>query len=72
VITTVLNSAALRFTSIPGWRRLSAQYRSYMQIILLGAAIVSLAIQEWSIGVLLPKNAVGGRQPPLRVKPMAC
>jgi Ca2+-transporting ATPase len=39
--------------SIPGWRRLSAQYRSYMQIILLGAAIVSLAIQEWSTGVLL-------------------
>ena len=29
------------------------QYRSYMQIILVGAAIVSLAIKEWSTGVLL-------------------
>ncbi len=37
----------------PGWRRFVEQYRSYMQIILLGAAIVSLAIQEWSTGVLL-------------------
>jgi P-type Ca2+ transporter type 2C len=39
--------------SVPGCRRLSGQYRSYMQIILLGAAVVSLAIQEWSTGVLL-------------------
>jgi Ca2+-transporting ATPase len=38
---------------VPGWRRLTAQYRSYMQIILLAAAIVSLAIQEWSTAVLL-------------------
>jgi P-type Ca2+ transporter type 2C len=37
----------------PGWKRLLGQYRSYMQIILVGAAIVSLAIQEWSTGVLL-------------------
>ena len=29
------------------------QYRSYMQIILVAAAIVSLAIKEWSTGVLL-------------------
>jgi Ca2+-transporting ATPase len=35
------------------WKRLLAQYRSYMQIILVGAAIVSLAIQEWSTGALL-------------------
>ena len=37
----------------PGWRRFLDQYRSYMQIILLAAAIVSLAIKEWSTGVLL-------------------
>ena len=39
--------------AIPGWKRLAAQYRSYMQIILVAAAIVSLAIKEWSTGVLL-------------------
>ena len=38
---------------VPGWRRFVGQYRSYMQMILLGAAIVSLAIKEWSTGVLL-------------------
>jgi P-type Ca2+ transporter type 2C len=38
---------------VPGWQRFVAQYRSYMQMILLGAAIVSLAIKEWSTGVLL-------------------
>ena len=37
----------------PGWRRFLEQYRSYMQMILLAAAIVSLAIKEWSTGVLL-------------------
>src|SRR5437764_4039615 len=37
----------------PGWRRFLEQYRSYMQIILVAAAIVSLAIKEWSTGVLL-------------------
>ena len=31
----------------------STQYRSYMQIILLVAAVVSLLIKEWSTGVLL-------------------
>ena len=39
--------------SVPGWRRFVQQYTSYMQIILVGAAIVSLAIKEWSTGVLL-------------------
>ena len=39
--------------AVPGWKRLVGQYRSYMQIILLGAAIVSLVIKEWSTGVLL-------------------
>ena len=37
----------------PGWRRFAEQYRSYMQIILVVAAIVSLLIKEWSTGVLL-------------------
>jgi P-type Ca2+ transporter type 2C len=39
--------------AVPGWRRFAEQYRSYMQIILVAAAIVSLAIKEWSTGVLL-------------------
>ena len=38
---------------VAGWRRFVEQYRSYMQLILLGAAIVSLVIKEWSTGVLL-------------------
>jgi Ca2+-transporting ATPase len=37
----------------PGWRRFLDQYRSYMQLILVGAAVVSLVIQQWSTGVLL-------------------
>ena len=37
----------------PGWRRFIDQDRSYMQLILVGAAIVSLAIKEWSTAVLL-------------------
>jgi len=37
----------------PGWRRFAGEYRSYMQIILVVAAIVSLLIKEWSTGVLL-------------------
>jgi P-type Ca2+ transporter type 2C len=37
----------------PGWRRFLDQYRSYMQIILIVAAIVSLLIKEWSTGILL-------------------
>jgi P-type Ca2+ transporter type 2C len=39
--------------AVPGWRRFAEQYRGYMQIILVAAAIVSLAIKEWSTGVLL-------------------
>jgi P-type Ca2+ transporter type 2C len=38
---------------VPGWRRFLGQYRSYMQIILVAAAVVSLLINEWSTGVLL-------------------
>ncbi|MET7457466.1 HAD-IC family P-type ATPase [Streptomyces sp. NPDC005574] len=37
----------------PAWRRFLDQYRSYMQLVLVAAAIVSLAIQEWSTAILL-------------------
>ncbi|WP_406186747.1 cation-translocating P-type ATPase [Streptomyces sp. NBC_01006] len=37
----------------PAWRRFLAQYRSYMQIVLVAAAIVSLVIQEWTTAILL-------------------
>jgi P-type Ca2+ transporter type 2C len=36
-----------------GWLRFLDQYRTYMQLILLGAATVSFAIKEWSTGILL-------------------
>jgi Ca2+-transporting ATPase len=39
--------------SKPTWRRFLEEYRSYMQIILVVAAVVSLVIKEWSTGVLL-------------------
>ena len=37
----------------PGWLRFLAEYRAYMQIILVGAAVVSLLVKEWSTAVLL-------------------
>ncbi|MFB6984356.1 cation-translocating P-type ATPase [Streptomyces scopuliridis] len=37
----------------PAWRRFLAQYRSYMQIVLVAAAVVSLLIQEWTTAILL-------------------
>ncbi|WP_328673404.1 cation-translocating P-type ATPase [Streptomyces sp. NBC_00328] len=37
----------------PAWRRFAEQYRSYMQIVLVVAAVVSLAIAEWSTAILL-------------------
>ena len=37
----------------PGWRAFLAQYRSYMQIILLAATVVSMMIGEWGTAVLL-------------------
>jgi Ca2+-transporting ATPase len=37
----------------PGWLRFLDEYRSYMQLILIGAAIVSLAIKEWTTAVVL-------------------
>ncbi|MBZ9594499.1 HAD-IC family P-type ATPase [Streptomyces erythrochromogenes] len=38
---------------VPAWRRFLAQYRSYMQIVLLAAAAVSLLIREWTTAILL-------------------
>jgi Ca2+-transporting ATPase len=38
---------------VPGWRRFLDEYRAYMQIILSVAAVVSLAIKEWSTAVVL-------------------
>ena len=38
---------------VPAWKRFIGQYRTYMQLILLVAAVVSLVIKEWSTGVLL-------------------
>jgi P-type Ca2+ transporter type 2C len=35
------------------WRRFLVQYRSYMQLILVGAAVVSFAIKEWGTGIVL-------------------
>ncbi|HZC53610.1 MAG TPA: HAD-IC family P-type ATPase [Mycobacterium sp.] len=37
----------------PGWLRFIDEYRSYMQLILSAAAIVSLLIKEWTTAVLL-------------------
>jgi Ca2+-transporting ATPase len=37
----------------PNWLRFLNQYRSYMQIILIAAAIVSLAIAQWATAILL-------------------
>ena len=37
----------------PGWRRFLEQYSSYMQIILVATAVVSLLVKEWSTAVLL-------------------
>ncbi len=38
---------------VPGWRRFLDEYRSYMQIILLAAVVVSLVIAEWGTAALL-------------------
>ena len=37
----------------PGWRRFLAEYRSYLQIILVAAAAVSVVTREWTVGALL-------------------
>ncbi len=35
------------------WRRLFGQYSSYMQLILVGASVVSLLIKQWSTAIVL-------------------
>ncbi|GHD68309.1 ATPase [Streptomyces mirabilis] len=37
----------------PAWHRFLRQYRSYMQIVLVAAAIVSLLIEQWTTAILL-------------------
>ncbi|WP_327243453.1 cation-translocating P-type ATPase [Streptomyces sp. NBC_01320] len=37
----------------PAWRRFLGEYRSYMQIILVAAALVSFLIKQWSTAILL-------------------
>src|SRR5487761_1622746 len=37
----------------PVWLRFLDEYRSYMQIILVAAAVVSLVIQQWATAILL-------------------
>ncbi len=48
----------------PGWRLFLAQYRSYMQIILVGAAIASILIGQIATGIavlaITALNALGG------------
>ena len=50
--------------SAPGWKRFLAQYKSYMQVILVGAAIASILIGEISTGLVVllitALNALGG------------
>src|SRR4029077_16391006 len=50
--------------TVPGWKQFLAQYRSYMQIILVAAAIASMVIGELATGVVVlaitALNALGG------------
>ena len=50
--------------TVPGWKQFLAQYRSYMQIILVAAAVASMLIGEISTGVVVlaitALNALGG------------
>ena len=38
---------------VPGWMRFAEEYKSYMQMILLVAGIVSFVIKEWRTGAVL-------------------
>jgi P-type Ca2+ transporter type 2C len=49
VTTTNRPNAPPAEQTTPGWRRFIEQYRAYMQIILVAAAVVSLAVKESSI-----------------------
>ena len=50
--------------TVPGWKQFLAQYRSYMQIILVAAAVASILIGQFSTGVavlaITALNALGG------------
>jgi P-type Ca2+ transporter type 2C len=50
--------------TVPGWHRFLAQYRSYMQIILVAAALASMLIGEITTGIavlaITAFNALGG------------
>ena len=50
--------------TVPGWKQFLAQYRSYMQIILVVAAVASIVIGQVSTGIavlaITAVNAVGG------------
>jgi Ca2+-transporting ATPase len=50
--------------AVPGWKRFLAQYQSYMQIILVVAAVASIVIGEIATGVavllITALNAIGG------------
>jgi Ca2+-transporting ATPase len=50
--------------TVPGWKQFLAQYRSYMQIILVGAAAASILIGELATGIavlaITALNALGG------------
>jgi len=37
----------------PGWRRFLDEYRTFMQIILVAAGVVSLLVKEWGTAVVL-------------------
>ena len=50
--------------TVPGWKQFLAQYKSYMQIILVAAAVASMLIGEISTGIavlaITALNALGG------------
>src|SRR4051794_18302427 len=50
--------------AMPGWKQFLAQYKSYMQIILVAAAVASMAIGQVATGVVVllitALNALGG------------
>ena len=50
--------------TVPGWKQFLAQYRSYMQIILVAAAAASMLIGELATGIavlaITALNALGG------------
>ena len=41
---------------MPGWQQFLSQYRSYMQIILVAAAVASMVIGELSTGLAVLRS----------------